>query len=284
MEYCVRTHLNHPEVERLVVVDNGNASAEVAFLDRLQVQEPRVSILRPARNIGFAAGCNLGAKGAQSTFLAFANPDLLVPDGSYAAAINALAADSHVWLCGGRLLDINGQEQRGGRRDTLTPWRSMVELLRLDRLFPSHPYFRRLNLLENAPQAGVEEVPAVSGAFMVLPRDRFEQIGGWDERMFLHMEDVDLCLRILKAGGQVVYCADAPVTHHAGTSDVSQCFIEWHKARSASYYFRKHFLGPYPGWFLTAVTAALWLRFAIRAVVLAPADLWALPRRLRNDA
>ena len=107
-------------------------------------------------------------------------------------------------------------------------------------------------------------------------------LGGMDEGMFLHIEDVDLCLRVLKQGGRILYCADAPVFHHQGTSDAARCVVEWHKTRSTVRYFFKHFRGPYPAWSLAVVSALLWLRWLGVVVVAAPGDLAHLPRRTRR--
>ena len=281
LEQCLTALAERPEIAEIVVIDNGNRPAEVRLLDHLAATAPRLSLIRPGRNLGFAAGCNLGAAAARTQLLAFVNPDLIVPPGSLTAILRAVAHHPDAWLLGGRLLGLDGTEQRGGRRETLTPWRAFVELTRLDRLFPGHPYFRRLNLLDQPAPAGIVEVPAISGAFMVMARDRYLALGGMDEAMFLHIEDVDLCLRVLKAGGRILYCGDAPVFHHQGTSDAASCVVEWHKTRSTTRYFFKHFRGAYPAWSLAVVSALLWLRWLGVALVAAPADTGRALRRWR---
>lgn len=278
---CLAALAGHSEIAEIIVIDNGNRPAEFRLLDRLAETEPRLRLIRPGRNLGFAAGCNLGASVAKAPLLAFVNPDLIVPPGSLAAVLGAVARHPDAWLLGGRLLGLDGNEQQGGRRETLTPWRAIVEVTRLDRLFPGHPYFRRLNLLDQPAPAGIVEVPAISGAFMVMARDCYLALGGMDEGMFLHIEDVDLCLRVLKAGGRILYCGDAPVFHHQGTSDAASSVVEWHKTRSTMRYFFKHFRGVYPAWSLAAVSALLWLRWLGVAVLAAPSDVCRVLRRWR---
>jgi len=271
---CLEALSRQEEIAEIIVVDNGNPPAETALLDRLSAGSA-ILLLRPGRNTGFAAGCNLGAAQASAEFVSFVNPDLVVSPGSFSRILAVFAGRADVWLCGCRLLDMDGNEQRGGRREILTPWRAFVEVTRLDRLFPGHPHFRRFNLMGGPPLEEVE-VPAISGAFMVMPRHRFRAMGGMDEAMFLHIEDVDLCLRVLKQGGRILYCGTVPVLHHGGTSDVSRLFVEWHKARSAVRYFFKHFSGIYPAWALVLVSALLWLRLgAIMAtIVLGAGTAW----------
>lgn len=151
--------------------------------------------------------------------------------------------------------------------------------MRLDRLFPNHPYFARLNSHESEPVFHAIEVPAVSGAFMLIARKHYEQLGGMDDNMFLHSDDLDLCIRVGQQGGQVWYAGHVPITHHLSTSDVSRIFVEWHKARSTSYYFVKHFQRSYPRWALSGTSTLLWLRFAVIAVSAIPGDL---PRSVRR--
>ncbi len=279
---CLTALLEQAEICDVVVVDNGNDRATQARLEALAAAVPRFTVLRSGANLGFSRACNLGGRHARGEYIALVNPDLIVSDGTFAAILSALDAHPDAWLAGGRLLDPDGSEQRGGRRDVLTPWRAVAELLRLAKLFPGHPHFRRFNLDQSPPVTGVEAVPTVSGAFMVLPRKRWETLEGMDEGMFLHLEDADICLRILNAGGQVLYCGNAPVYHYRSTSDVPRLWIEWHKTLSSGYYFKKHFSAAYPGWALAGIRMALWLRFLLLAVSLVPqAAAWLWGRSAR---
>jgi len=279
LKYCLAALLAELPVGELVVVDNGNAPAEAALLDALAATEPRLRLVRPGGNLGFAAACNRAAAEATGAWLAFVNPDLVVSPGALAKVVAALATRPDAWLCGARLLDPDGREQRGGRRDVLTPWRSVVEATGLWRLFPRHPHFSRFNLHTSPPPAGIVEVPTISGAFMVLPAAAWRRLGGMDERLFLHVEDIDLCLRVLKAGARVLYCADASVIHRQGSSDATRLFVGWHKTRGLVRYFFKHFRGPYPAWSLALIAVLLWLRFAAVALVGLPADTVRIGRR-----
>lgn len=278
---CLVGLASQSEVTEIIVIDNGNSASEQSWLDHWAT-EPNAHLVRPGRNIGFAAACNLGARQATGDYVALVNPDLIVGPKVFAKVLTAFSDHPNAWLCGARLLNMDGSEQRGGRRDVLTPWRSLVELLRLDRLAPAHPYFRRLHLLDEQPVDGVMAVPIISGAFMVMERERFLAMGGMDETMFLHAEDVDFCLRVLLAGGQVIYCGDAPVHHQLSSSDVARAFVEWHKTRSTCQYFFKHFSGTYPRWSLFALSVALWGRFFLVALRHLPADLAKIYSRTRT--
>ena len=276
----LETQLAQPELAELILIDNGNMAATRARLDDMAQREKRLKLIRPKRNLGFAAGCNRGAALATSDFLAFVNPDCELRPGTFAAVLDVFAAYPDAWICGGNLQYPDGREQRGGRRQVLSPWRALMEVLRLDRLFPNHPYFQRLHDHETASATGIIEVPVVSGAFMVIPRRYFERLGGMDDHMFLHFDDADLCIRVGQQGGKVLYAGHVPVPHHLSTSDVSRIFIEWHKTRSTSYYFVKHFHATYPRWTLSVVSVVLWIRFLLLVPVRLPRDLPGIWRRL----
>jgi len=268
---CIES-LRRQAVDEIILIDNGNPSDVRAFLDRLPSEDPRVRIIRPGRNIGYAAGCNTGAAEASGQYLTLVNPDCVLAPDTVERILRVANRRSNIWLCGGRLENPDGSEQRGSRRDTLTPWRAVVELLRLDRIAPNHPYFRRFHQFEGDSIKGNIEVPAVSGAFMLVRKDAYERLGGMDKAFFLHLDDADFCMRVWKAGGQVIFCGDIPVLHYRSSSDVSQTFVEWHKAKGLGYFFRKHFGDTYPGWSLTFVAMMVWVRF-----------IAILPHRLISD-
>jgi N-acetylglucosaminyl-diphospho-decaprenol L-rhamnosyltransferase len=272
---CIDSMLAQAELLELIVVINGAQPDVRARLEQRAEDDDRIRLIDPGHNIGFAPGCNLGAATARGEHLAFINPDCNLARGTFAAVLDIFARQSNAWLVGGRLQFPGGREQRGGRREFMTPWRAFVEATRLDRLFPNHPYFQRLHLVDQSPMLEPALVPVVSGAFMLLRKSCFERLGGMDSHFFLHVDDYDLCLRIHLAGGEVWYAGNVPITHYRSTSNTSPLFIEWHKTRGACYYFRKHFRTSYPDWSLSVFSAALWVRFFLLA-------LGALPSHLRS--
>ena len=270
---CIESMLAQPELRELILVINGANEDVRARLTHRAKQDGRLSLVDPGGNIGFAPGCNLGATAARGEHLAFINPDCNLPASAFAGVLNVLAQHRNAWLVGGRLLHPGGREQRGGRREYMTPWRAFVEATHLGRLFPNHPYFQRLHLLDEKPLLNPARVPVVSGAFMMLRRSDFERLGGMDDKFFLHVDDYDLCLRIHRAGGEVWYAGNVPITHYRSTSKASPLFVEYHKTRGACYYFRKHFRRYYPNWMLYIFATGLWGRFLLIALAGLPAHL-----------
>jgi N-acetylglucosaminyl-diphospho-decaprenol L-rhamnosyltransferase len=279
---CIDSQLQQPELAELILVLNGATAISRQRLRDMAAADPRIRLIEPPRNIGFAAGCNRGAAIAAADRIAFVNPDCVLAPGTFGAILDVFEDRPQAWLVGGRLQHPDGREQRGGRREILSPWRAFVELTRLDHLFPNHPYFARLHNHETEPAREAIEVPTVSGAFMMLSRSYYERLNGMDDNMFLHFDDADLCIRIRQQGGQVWYAGHVPITHYLSTSDVSSIFIEWHKTRSTSYYFVKHFQAVYPRWALSGISALLWLRFLLISLRSLPLELPQIIRRWRR--
>ena len=93
----------------------------------------------------------------------------------------------------------------------------------------------------------------------------YDAIGGMDEDFFLHVEDVDFCLRLRAAGGRVLYAPAAELVHYKSSSRCGQVRVERLKAQSLVRYFGRHFGGVYPSGFLTLVSGLVWIGFGARA-------------------
>lgn len=249
-------------VEDVILVDNGNFPGDVEDAVAPNDGAP-VSVLSGHGNIGFAAACNLGARAAKSELLLFLNPDAVMPENGVAQMIADASDLERPWMMGAKLVGPDGVEQQGSRRETLTPWRAFVELARLDRLAPQHPYFRRFNLHAHPCPGEVIEVPTLSGACFLLPKEDFDVIDGMDEQYFLHVEDVDFCLRFSKAGGKAYFNPNVSVLHFKSSSRANPVRIEARKTAGTIRYFNTHFSNAYPRPFLWLVAGALWASFGV---------------------
>ncbi|MGE0744759.1 MAG: glycosyltransferase family 2 protein [Rhodospirillales bacterium] len=276
--------LAQPEVAELIVVDNGNPLDVVAWLQRLAREDSRVTLVTGHGNVGFAAACNLAATRARGRFLLLVNPDCIVPPGALGALLAETARLHGPWLAGCRLVNPDGSDQRGSRRALLTPLSALSETLRLDRLFPRNPRFRRLNLHEGPTPAETTQVPAISGAFMLLPTADYLALGGMDDGYFLHVEDLDFCWRFTAAGGRIWFVPAATVTHHQGSSRAAAVGIEWHKARGFVRYFRKNFRAAQPPALLALLVVLIYVRFALKAALIALRSLTGGGRRRQPAA
>lgn len=253
-------------IGELILVDNGNPPEVTAALTRRAEAEPRLRLVSGHGNVGYARGCNLGAREARGRYLLLLNPDCCLSPGAVPALLADAAALGDDWMLGCRVRNPDGTDQRGSRRALLTPVTALVEAFRLDRLSPQLLRRYRLSQHESPLPEGIVQVPAISGACMMLPAATYRAAGGMDDGYFLHVEDLDLCLRLHRAGTPVYFAPHVEAVHHAGSSRADPLLVEWHKTRGLLRYFRLHYralpwlalLGP--------LAAGCLARFGIRAM------------------
>jgi GT2 family glycosyltransferase len=240
----------------LMLVDNGNPADITAKLQALAEKDSRIRLISGHGNVGFSRGCNMGASAARGACLLFLNPDSLIPRDAIAKLREEGGRLKRPYMLGARLVNEDGSDQRGCRRALLTPMTAFIEALHLGFLFPAN----RLNRHEEEVPDRVTPMEAISGAFVFLPREDFWGIGGFDEGYFLHVDDLDLCLRFRRAGGEIYFVPSVIVTHVGGTSKTTQAFVEKHKARGFTRYFHKNFGSQHSRLFLRLLDVAIWAR------------------------
>ena len=268
---CLDRVLAEDAVGEIVLVDNGNDAATLAALQARAAATPKLRVLSGHGNVGFAAGCNRGVRATTSDVVLLLNPDCLIEPGSIGALLAAVGAPTHPWVATVRLLGEDGVEQRGSRRNAGTPGQCLAEALRLDRILPARWAPARLNLNDQMLPSSLMPVPAISGAFMLMPRATYDALGGMDEGFFLHVEDLDFCLRLTRSGGAAYFMPALTATHVKGTSAASAWAVECHKLRSFRRFFRKHFAADHARWQIElcwlCLAAGLLLRAAARDLV-----------------
>jgi GT2 family glycosyltransferase len=248
-------------VGEVVVVDNDSADRSLAML-AARVPDARVRTLRLPRNLGFAEACNRGLAETAGPLVLFLNPDCRMRPGSLAALVSELDVHAHVGMAGPLVVNPDGSEQRGCRRDIPTPWQIFCVAFGLHRLMPAHPRFRAYTRESVPLPSRPELVPAISGACMLVRRAAIGRVGTLDPAFFLHFEDLDWCLRFEKAGQGVLFVPAAVVEHTQGVCSASRPLrSEAAKHRSLVRFLRKNFTGFYPSSFMTAVSGLVALRF-----------------------
>lgn len=257
------------QTDEVILVDNHSRDQSLELVAARFADDKRIKVIRNGANLGFAAACNIGARAASQPFLFFLNPDCLCAPGSLARLYQVLTDDPKAGMAGGLLLNPDGSEQAGGRRLTPTPGRTLVRSLGLQKLAKRWPnLFVDFNLHQQPlPQAPVS-VEAISGACMLVKPEALEKVGLWDEGYFLHCEDLDWCMRFTRAGWTILFVPDARFSHDQGTCSKSRpLFVEWHKHRGMSRFYRKFFRQDYPLPLLWLVLGAIWVRFGAICVI-----------------
>lgn len=254
---CLDALLADRACAQVIVVNNGNPlEVEQHLLARAAI-EPRMLVLSGQGNIGFGRGCNLGAQAANGALLAFVNPDCVVAPDTLNRLVDVIYSEdpqSQLVLAGGDLRDELGHEQRGARRGPLSLRSALVSFTGFGRADEQAGILRDFNRNREPMPTSPCDMPVVSGALMVTSASAFKDIGGFDPRFFLHVEDIDLCHRYWEAGGKVVFVPNARATHQGATSDVSSWFVERAKINSFIHFFWKR-------------ANTFWSRLSVLAVV-----------------
>jgi hypothetical protein len=223
------------ELRKVVVVDNGSSDGSMGNLHNLSIP---LQLISNRENRGFAAACNQGSKDSESDYLLFLNPDTALKGDSLDAPVSFLERQTQYGICGIRLVDASGLTARTCVR--FPSVRSMVcYSLGLNRLLPRLcPGYQ----LTDWPHLDSRPVDHVIGAFYLVRRHLFEQLGGFDERFFVYLEDLDFSLRASKAGSPSFYLAEAQAFHKGGgTSEQIRATRLFYSYRSRLLYAFKHF-------------------------------------------
>lgn len=239
LQESLRRVLAEPLVDEFIIVENGASAEEAAWIDGAAAADTRVTVLRGQGNVGFARGCNMGVQASHGRTIVILNPDAFLEAGCIQALETALShpGDPALRLVGARVLNADGTEQRGSRRGEVTASTTFMSLTRLSSL----PMFREYEIHkehDDEPDAPVR-FPTISGACFAMRRAHFAALGGFDTGFFLHVEDVDLCWRVRKSGGEVLFCPQARVTHLGSTSHTHPMKVEFHKGLGLARYFAK---------------------------------------------
>lgn len=196
----------------VVVVDNGSADGS---LDAVRRAFPSVRVVEPAANLGYAAAANVGIAATTAPVVAVGNPDLELQPGTAAAMLARLDAEPDLAAVGPALRNPDGTQYPSARAQVGTL--DAVGHAVLGRARPRNRFTRRYRELD-ADWAQPRDVDWVSGALMFLRRAAVDSVGGWDERYFMYMEDVDLCWRASQRGWMVGFEPAARVMHVQGTA------------------------------------------------------------------
>lgn len=193
----------------VIVVDN---HSDDDSLDWLRRQSKAWRIIVNTQNLGFAAAANQGADAATGTWLLMLNPDTLLEPQALRRLLEMGEADQNRQCLGPRVESFDGHLVSVCRQPPLGLFRAVMDL------FPWRAIRDRFPWLWPRPYASSAPVSAIQGSCMLLRRNVFEQLGGFDDRVPLYLDDRDLCQRIWQSGGQVFYVADAVVLHCGGES------------------------------------------------------------------
>jgi GT2 family glycosyltransferase len=243
---------------RVVVVDNDSRDDS---LEMVRTGYPEVDLVASSTNLGYGAATNLGAARGTAPYLLALNPDTAMTAGALDTVLRTLESHPEVAVVGARLLRENGSLDHASKRSFPTPLSALGHFTGVGR----RPGARGKLAAYRAPEVESGPVDAVNGAFMLMRREVFEGLGGFDEGYWMYMEDLDISYRMARAGWLSWYEPAATVTHvKGGTAGGERSVrLNWAFHRGMYRFYRKHYAPERS----RAVNAAIYLGIAVKLMV-----------------
>ena len=200
---CLESIERHtPEPHEVILVDNGSSDGTVPFLREFCAGRENYRLIENGKNVGFAAGCNIGMREARGGHILLLNNDTVVTRGWLSGMIEALERDPKAGIVGPMTNEIAGPQKLAQ-----VPYRDMEELQAFAERFRGEHYGRRI------------EVDRVVGFCMLFTRELLETVGELDERFGSgNFEDDDFCLRGALAGFRCLIAGDVFIHHYGSRS------------------------------------------------------------------
>lgn len=199
---------------QIVVVDNASRDGSAQMV---REEFPWAKCIVLDKNIGFAAANNKAIGKARSPYILLLNPDTEVQPDTCKTMLSFMEKHPGVGAATCRVNLSDGSIDPSCHRGFPTPWAAFCYFSGLERLFPKSTLFGQYHLT-CLPLDTIHEIDSPSGAFYLVRRAVFEQVGLFDEQFFLYAEELDLSMRIKQAGYKVMYVPITTIVHHKGKS------------------------------------------------------------------
>ncbi len=245
------------------VVDNDSGDGSAEMVER---EFPGVKLIRNVNN-GFSKANNIALRQAVGRFILVLNPDTRLDDDVVQKCIDYVSAHPDVGALSCKVVMGDGTLDKAARRRLPDPWGAFCRLSGLALLFPNSKKFASYNLTF-LPEDQPTDVDSVSGCFMLVPKQVLDKTGLFDERFFMYGEDIDLCLRIKRAGYRIYYYPAVAITHYKRQSSRKTPLKSlWHFHDAMWIFYRKHYAEQHTLIFNSLVRIGITTRFGMLWIV-----------------
>jgi GT2 family glycosyltransferase len=235
----IREHLPRCPVA-VHVVENASRDGTVEMVGR---EFPDVQLTAAERNLGFSKANNLAIAQGHAPYVLTLNPDTQLDADTLDILLDLMEREPSIAVSGPRLVRPDGSLDHAGKRSFPTPVSALGHFLGMGRRVRTGPLADY-----RAPDVERGPVDAVNGAFMLMRRSAFEQVGGFDEGYWMYMEDLDLCYRLAQAGWLTWYEPSVASVHMKGGSSGAARSLRLNYAFHYGMYrfYRKHYAADRP--------------------------------------
>ncbi len=261
----------------IIVVDNGSTDGSLEMLKGYSQKYSLVTVLDAKENLGFGRANNLGAKKAKGEYLLFLNSDTLIFDNALNESLEILKKHPEKGAYSCRLLNADGSFQPSGGHfpnfGNLIAWQLFIDDLPWigDHIPSFHP--GRSQYDKN------KKMDWVTGAFLIVRKDLFDMVGGFDKHIFMYTEEMEFCYRLAQANYSTLYTNHPAITHLGGASGGSYLALTL-EIKNMIYFWQKHL----PSWQLPLVKTFFWIGSLLRLLIFGIIKGDAKARRAYYDA
>lgn len=195
---CVSSLTNNCHNLNYEVIISSNSQYDIEKQKSLVKSYPEIIWSFNEKNGGFAYGMNRGIEKSSGEFIITQNPDTMIINNKLVSAIDLFMSDTEIGIIGPQIVNKSGEVQ-----DTCRPF--VTPYIILKRYYYRKFKNRSLILEKTLDYTKTQYVDWVIGAFMIIPKAVINTIGGFDEKYFMYIEDMDLCLRTWNSGFKVIY-------------------------------------------------------------------------------
>ena len=219
----------------IIVIDNNSQDDSCAMIKQ---RFPEVKLIENKTNLGFPKGNNMGVAAAKGEYICILNPDTVVAEDTFTKVLAFAKKQNESGIVGVKLIDGTGNFLPESKRGIPTPFVSFTKIMGLYKIFPKTfgKYYAQY-LSEN--ETG--KVDILVGAFMLMKRELYNEIGGFDENCFMYSDDIDLSYRALKLGKSNYYFHETTVIHYKGESTVKDGTYMKRFQEAMNFFYKKHF-------------------------------------------
>ena len=237
----------------IIVVDNLSSDDSCEMVKALF---PKVILIENSKNHGFSKGNNIAVAQAKGEYVCILNPDTVIAENTFVDLLAFAEAQSDLGILGCRLIDGQGRFLPESKRNVPRPIVAIKKMLG----FPKAYYVSDLE------DTSIGESPVFVGAFMLLKRDVFNKVGGFDEDYFMYGEDIDISYKVEQANLKNIYNGHTTIIHYKGESTLKDQTYAKRFYGAMQIFYNKHFKSN------VVFDTLVWLGTTLGAIFLKPSQ------------
>ncbi|MFC1612615.1 glycosyltransferase family 2 protein [Patescibacteria group bacterium] len=224
-------------VFEIFVVDNASSDKSV---EMVREKYPKVKLIQNHKNLGFSVANNQAIRQAQGKYILILNSDTVILENALEKAVQIMEFQPEVGILGPKTLNENLTAQKTIRSDPALITQLILPT-KMKKLFPQWKALKNY-YQDNFNYEQGSCVSQLQGSFLLIRREALNKTGFFDEKFFIWFEEVDLCLRMRKAGYKLLYSPDIKIIHYGGKSfsQINTLKKQVIFSRSLLYYFWKN--------------------------------------------